>query len=273
MKIFPDLTQRLYNLILNPATRDWERQQLVKAKFSLNERSATEVWSQLEYQLRPLAVRNNLTPAVADFYALISHNERAGQTFDLTIHQNPDPAWQERAIFAGGCFWCLVKPFETRTGIKAVISGYTGGITTKPTYEQVSSQKTGHVEAVEIIYDKRLVSYQKLLELYWQLIDPTDATGQINDRGNNYRPVIFVRNQRQRQEAETSKLALINSQKFSKPIVVPIETATKFWPAENYHQQFYRKHPQRYHLIAQTRQNYLRVLKFSGKIKQLFNKK
>lgn len=273
MKTFPDLTQRLYNLILNPATRDWERQQLVKAKISLNERSATEVWSQLEYQLRPLAVRNNLTPAVADFYALISHNERAGQTFDLTIHQNPDPAWQERAIFAGGCFWCLVKPFETRPGIKAVISGYTGGITTKPTYEQVSSQKTGHVEAVEIIYDKRLVSYQNLLELYWQLIDPTDATGQINDRGNNYRPVIFVRNQRQRQEAETSKLALINSQKFSKPIVVPIETATKFWPAENYHQQFYRKHPQRYHLITQTRQNYLRVLKFSGKIKQLFNKK
>ncbi|KRM05272.1 peptide methionine sulfoxide reductase [Liquorilactobacillus ghanensis DSM 18630] len=272
MNDLPNLSEQVYNLILNPATRDWERQQLVAAKNALTERNVATVWAELEYRLRPLAVRNNLTPAVADFYAILSHDENGGQSFDLTIHFASDPPWQKRAIFAGGCFWCLVEPFELRPGIIAVISGYTGGKTAAPTYETVSSQNTGHVEAVEIIFDSREIDYEDLLELYWKLIDPTDVDGQINDRGSNYRPVIFVRDRQQRQAAEKSKQALNDARKFSKPIVVPIETATKFWPAENYHQQFYRKHPQRYRLIARTRKQYLLALRVAGKLKNIFSK-
>ncbi len=112
---------------------------------------------------------------------------------------------EEKAVFAGGCFWCMVQPFEDQPGIKKVLSGYTGGHVANPTYEQVSSHTTGHTEAVEITYDPDVVSYDKLVEIYWQQTDPTDAMGQFQDRGDNYRPVIFVNNDEQRQIAEASK--------------------------------------------------------------------
>lgn len=149
----------------------------------------------------------------------------------------------ERAIFAGGCFWCMVQPFDELPGIHAVTSGYTGGHLENPTYEQVCSQTTGHTEAVEIIYDPTIISYETLVELYWQQTDPTDAFGQFQDRGESYRPVIFYNNEEQRIIAEKSKERLAKSQRFSRPIVTKIEPTQTFYPAEDYHQHYYQKNP------------------------------
>ncbi|WEV40726.1 peptide-methionine (S)-S-oxide reductase MsrA [Lactobacillus sp. ESL0684] len=154
----------------------------------------------------------------------------------------------DTAIFAGGCFWCMVEPFDTLPGVEKVVSGYTGGHVANPTYEQVSAGTTGHTEAVKITYDPSLMSYEQLLQYYWQVTDPTDAAGQFQDRGDNYRPVIFYNSPTQKAAAEKSKAALAQSGKFNKPIVTKIEPAQPFYPAENYHQDFYRKDPNRYAL-------------------------
>ncbi|WGN88724.1 peptide-methionine (S)-S-oxide reductase MsrA [Ligilactobacillus faecis] len=154
----------------------------------------------------------------------------------------------ETAIFAGGCFWCMVKPFDTYPGIKKVISGYTGGHTVAPTYEEVKTQTTGHTEAVLIEFDPTIVSYEQLVEIYWNQTDPTDAMGQFQDRGDSYRPVIFVQNEEQRAIALASRKALQESGRFEKPIVTQIETAKPFYPAEDYHQDFYKKDPVRFEL-------------------------
>lgn len=164
----------------------------------------------------------------------------------------------EKAIFAGGCFWCMVKPFDTLPGIESVISGYTGGHVDHPSYEQVLSHTTGHTEAVEITYDPAIFPYEKLVEIYWQQTDPTDALGQFEDRGDNYRPVIFYNDEAQKRIAEKSKAALENSGRFSKPIVTTIEPASTFWPAEDYHQDFYRKDQLRYQFSSQTRRDFLK---------------
>ena len=147
----------------------------------------------------------------------------------------------ETAIFAGGCFWCMVQPFDTYPGIKKVESGYTGGHVVNPTYEQVKAGGTGHTEAVRITFDPSVVSYADLVEIYWQQTDPTDAFGQFQDRGDNYRPVIFVKDEEQRAIAQASKDALANSGCFTDPIVTTIEDAKPFYVAENYHQDFYKK--------------------------------
>ncbi len=147
----------------------------------------------------------------------------------------------ERAIFAGGCFWCMIQPFDTLPGIHTVMSGYTGGHVPDPTYEQVKSQTTGHTEAVEIIYDPTLISYEQLVELYWQQTDPTDAFGQFEDRGDNYRPVIFYLTEEQRIIAENSKKQLAESGRFEQPIVTKIEPAQPFYLAEEDHQEYYKK--------------------------------
>lgn len=151
----------------------------------------------------------------------------------------------ETAIFAGGCFWCMTKPFDQMPGIISVRSGYTGGNVENPTYEQVKSGTTGHTEAVKIVFDKTIISYEELLEIYWHQTDPTDAAGQFQDRGSNYRPVIFVKNETQRQAAERSLKNLIASERFKKPIVTKIESACPFYEAEEEHQQFYKKDPKR----------------------------
>ena len=164
----------------------------------------------------------------------------------------------EKAIFAGGCFWCMVKPFDTLPGIESVISGYTGGHVDHLSYEQVLSHTTGHTEAVEITYDPAIFPYEKLVEIYWQQTDPTDALGQFEDRGDNYRPVIFYNDEAQKRIAEKSKAALENSGRFSKPIVTTIEPASTFWPAEDYHQDFYRKDKLRYQFSSQTRRDFLK---------------
>lgn len=155
---------------------------------------------------------------------------------------------EDTAIFAGGCFWCMVKPFDTMPGIKQVISGYTGGHVANPTYEQVASHTTGHTEAVKIIFDPEVISYKQLVEIYWHQTDPTDAMGQFQDRGDNYRPVIFVKDDEQRKIAEASKQALADSEQFDTPIVTSIEDAKPFYPAEEEHQDFYKKNPLRYQM-------------------------
>ncbi|HFI1555312.1 TPA: peptide-methionine (S)-S-oxide reductase MsrA [Streptococcus agalactiae] len=163
----------------------------------------------------------------------------------------------ERAIFAGGCFWCMVQPFEELDGIESVLSGYTGGHVENPTYKEVCSKTTGHTEAVEIIFNPEKISYADLVELYWAQTDPTDAFGQFEDRGDNYRPVIFYENEEQRQIAQKSKDKLQASGRFDRPIVTSIEPADTFYPAEDYHQAFYRTNPARYALSSSRRHAFL----------------
>ena len=164
---------------------------------------------------------------------------------------------EQTAIFAGGCFWCMVQPFETLTGISLVRSGYTGGHKDNPTYEEVKAHQTGHTEAVKVWFDDNAISYKDLVALYWQTADPTDAMGQFEDRGDNYRPVIFVNSPEQRQIAEGSKVALQESGIFGDDaIVTTIEDATTFWEAEEYHQEFYRKNVERYNEEKQSRDAY-----------------
>ena len=150
------------------------------------------------------------------------------------------------ATFAGGCFWCMEPPFEKLLGVKSVISGYTGGHVKNPTYEEVSSGGTGHVESIQITYDSSIISYQKLLEVFWQNINPTDSDGQFVDRGTQYRPVIFYNNDKEKVIAEESKESLDKKQVFNEPITVEIISATDFYPAEEYHQDYYKNNPLRY---------------------------
>jgi len=150
---------------------------------------------------------------------------------------------KELATFAGGCFWCLVKPFDRLEGIEKVVSGYTGGYVENPTYQQVCAGMTGHVEAVQITFDSDKIHYKDLVGIYWKLIDPTDPGGQFHDRGESYQTAIFYHNEDQRKIAEESKRQLEESGKFHKPIVVKILPAKPFYPAEEYHQDFYKKKP------------------------------
>ncbi|UTR14818.1 peptide-methionine (S)-S-oxide reductase MsrA [Salipaludibacillus sp. LMS25] len=152
----------------------------------------------------------------------------------------------EKATFAGGCFWCMVKPFDEQPGIIKVTSGYTGGDIVNPSYEQVKTGETGHYEAVEIIFDPQLFSYEKLLSLYWPQIDPTDERGQFFDRGPQYRTAIFYHTEAQKKQAEKSRLEVVESGRFSKPIVTKILQAAPFYEAEDEHQTFYKKNPVKY---------------------------
>lgn len=154
----------------------------------------------------------------------------------------------ELATFAGGCFWCMVEPFDSRPGIEGVISGYTGGDVKNPTYKQVSSHTTGHVEAVQIAFDPELMPYEQLVETFWQQIDPTDAGGQFNDRGESYQTAIFYHGEKQKEIAEKSKAQLEASKKFSKPIATKILPAKPFYPAEEEHQDYYKKQSFHYRL-------------------------
>ena len=153
----------------------------------------------------------------------------------------------EKATFAGGCFWCVETAFEGLTGITSVISGYTDGAQRNPTYEEVSAGRTGHAESVQITYDPRQISYAQLLDIFWRNIDPTQANGQFCDHGTQYRSGIYYHDVTQKRLAEESKRKLETTpQRFKKPIVTEIAAATAFWPAEEYHQDFYRKDPVRY---------------------------
>lgn len=152
----------------------------------------------------------------------------------------------EKATFAGGCFWCMEHPFEKLNGVKSVISGYTGGQRENPTYEEVCSGKTGHLEAVEITFDPTKISFDRLLDVYWMQIDPTDPGGQFADRGSQYNTAIFYHNEDQKKRAEKSKKDLEKTGKFKKPVAVKILKREKFYPAEEYHQDYYRKNSGHY---------------------------
>jgi len=157
----------------------------------------------------------------------------------------------EKATFAGGCFWCMEPPFEVLDGVDEVIAGYTGGDTENPTYEEVSSGKTGHYEAVQITYDPEIISYEELLDVYWRQIDPTDGGGQFADQGPQYRTAIFYHDERQKELAEESKHHLEQSGKFNTPIVTQILPYKNFYAAEDYHQDFYKANPDRYETYKQ----------------------
>ncbi|NEW06645.1 peptide-methionine (R)-S-oxide reductase MsrB [Paenibacillus sp. SYP-B3998] len=160
--------------------------------------------------------------------------------------EQTDQEKYELATFAGGCFWCMVTPFEELPGIISMVSGYTGGHTINPTYKEVCSETTGHAEAVQITFDPDLFPYDKLLETFWRQIDPTDAGGQFHDRGSSYRSAIFYHNEAQRVKAEASKLALAHSGRFDRPIATEVVPAEIFYPAEEYHQDYHHKNPLRY---------------------------
>ena len=153
---------------------------------------------------------------------------------------------QETAILAGGCFWCMVHPFDQWDGVISVLSGYTGGQVVNPTYEEVCSGETGHTEAVKIVFDPNIISYEELLDVYWKISDPTDADGQFINRGSSYRPGIFYLTDEQKIKAQASKEALNLSGRYDKPVVTEISQASPFYSAEDYHQDFYQKEPEQY---------------------------
>lgn len=150
----------------------------------------------------------------------------------------------ERAIFAGGCFWCTEAEFSQAEGVLSVTSGYIGGHVANPTYAQVTSKKTGHAEAVEVAYNPEIIAYTHLLDIYWSNIDPTDPNGQFYDRGDSYRTVIFTTTAEQKALAETSKAQV--EAKLGTRIYTTIEPAPTFYPAESYHQDYYKKNPAAY---------------------------
>ncbi|HUX79880.1 MAG TPA: peptide-methionine (S)-S-oxide reductase MsrA [Alphaproteobacteria bacterium] len=150
----------------------------------------------------------------------------------------------EKAIFSGGCFWCVEVAFEGLPGVSSVVSGYTGGHTKNPTYEQVSGEGTGHKESVEVTFDPSKITYDELLETYWKNIDPFDAAGQFCDKGDSYKAFIFYTNETQKKKAEESKKKV--EALLKKPVVTEIEAASTFYPAEEYHQKYAQKNPIRY---------------------------
>lgn len=159
------------------------------------------------------------------------------------------PAKLETAVLAGGCFWCTEHDLEALPGVVEVVSGYTGGSTPNPTYQQVGSKRTGHREAVKVTYDPRRITYDQLLRKFWPTIDPTDGGGQFCDRGPTYKSAVFVRNDVQRRAAERTRAE--TAKRIGRPIRTEILPETRFWPAEGYHQDYARKNPLRYKVYRQ----------------------
>ncbi len=187
--------------------------------------------------------RNSL-PAVLVVTLIVLVSGLVLQISNAEMDNGKDAQAVEQALFAGGCFWCMEKPFESLDGVLSVVSGYAGGTTPNPTYKNYGSG--GHTEVVQITFDPAKVSYGRLLNVFWRQIDPTDAGGQFVDRGNEYISVIYVNDNMQRRQAEASKAQLAASNILKKPVVTPILDAPKFWPAEEYHQDYYKKNPLRY---------------------------
>jgi peptide-methionine (S)-S-oxide reductase len=161
-------------------------------------------------------------------------------------------AQYEKATFAGGCFWCMEPPFDELPGVVSTTSGYTGGRTKNPTYEEVSSGSTGHTEAVEVVYDPAKITYARLLDVFWKNIDPLTPNRQFCDVGTQYRAGIYYHNEEQKRLAEASKKALESSGRFTQPIVTEIAAASPFYRAEEYHQDYYKKNPIRFNFYKYT---------------------
>lgn len=176
--------------------------------------------------------------------------------------QAPKKETLEKATFAGGCFWCMEPPFEKLKGVKDVVSGYIGGDKPDPTYEEVSSGTTGHAEAVEILFDPSEVSYSELLHIFWRSINPTTRNQQFADVGSQYRTAIFYHSEEQRRLAQESKEELARSGRYDKPIVTEITPASEFYPAEEYHQDYYKKSAGHYKMYREGsgRDHYLKKI-------------
>ena len=177
---------------------------------------------------------------------LLSYAAIAGGTIISTQGQNPSPAETRTAVLAGGCFWCIQPAFDKAKGVIKTVVGYCGGTEPNPTYEIVSSEKTGYRESIQITYDPTTISYDQLLDIYWRQIDPTQSDGQFTDIGPSYRAAIFYGNDDEKKIAETSKEKLAGSGKFNKPIVTELLPAMKFYPAEAYHQKYYQQNPEHF---------------------------
>ena len=160
--------------------------------------------------------------------------------------QNSSPSQTRTAVLAGGCFWCIQPAFDKTPGVIKTVVGYCGGTEPNPTYKLVTSEKTKYRESIEITYDPAKISYEQLLDIFWRQIDPTQSDGQFTDIGPSYRATIFYGNADEKKIAEASKQKLTRSGKFKKPVVTEILSAMKFWPAEDYHQKYYRENPERF---------------------------
>lgn len=176
------------------------------------------------------------------FFSLMLRNSGAVSEGQENMNQES----LKKATFAGGCFWCMEPPFEKLEGVVSVTSGYTGGREKNPTYEDVSAGRTGHTESVEILYDPAKITYGELLDVFWRNIDPTAVDRQFVDTGKQYRTAVFYHDEKQKKEAEVTREALNRSGRFKKPVVTEISEAGPFYPAEDYHQDYYRKNPLRY---------------------------
>jgi peptide methionine sulfoxide reductase msrA/msrB len=175
---------------------------------------------------------------------VIAKNVSEPQPGKETVVMKETDTTLAKAVFAGGCFWCMEKPFEERDGVVTVVSGYAGGDTAHPSYSNY--MKGGHIEVVEVSYNPMIITYKELLDIYWRQVNPTDAGGQFVDRGHGYTTAIFVKDDEERLIAEASKMALEKSGVFNKPVITPIWAAVPFYPAEQYHQDYYKKNPIRY---------------------------
>jgi peptide-methionine (S)-S-oxide reductase len=167
-------------------------------------------------------------------------------SFNLAPGNATDSGATAKAYFAGGCFWCMEEAFEKVDGVIEAVSGYMGGTVKNPSYEEVSSGRTGHAESVEVRYDPAKVTYTQLLEAFWRNVDPVTPNAQFCDHGSQYRAAIFYQGDEQKRLAEESKRAIEQSKRFTQPIVTEVVAASEFYPAEEYHQDFYKKNPIRY---------------------------
>ena len=191
-------------------------------------------------------MRPMLLAFIALALAVMGYQQASSMDDTTEKPMNTMVADTRHAVFAGGCFWCTESDFEKLDGVIAAVSGYTGGHVDNPSYKQVTSGGTGHVEAVKIVYDPNKITYEQLLEHFWRHVDPTDAGGQFVDRGTQYRSAIFYASDKERQAAEASKKALAASGRFERPIVTDILPLGTFYDAEDYHQDYYKKNPMRY---------------------------
>ena len=184
---------------------------------------------------------------MSDFFLRLFTCAAIAAPFVAGTHaQTPAPTATRTAVFAGGCFWCIQPAFDKATGVIKTVVGYCGGSEPNPSYQLVTSEKTNYRESIEITYDPTKISYDQLLDIYWRQIDPTQADGQFTDIGPRYHAAIFYGNAEEKKIAEASKAKLAASRKFKKPIVTEILPATKFWPAEDYHQKYYRQNPEHF---------------------------
>jgi methionine-S-sulfoxide reductase len=194
----------------------------------------------------PIGELSNIESMKRILILLLSYAAMAGSTI-TTIHgQNSSPTETRTAILAGGCFWCIQPAFDKAKGVIKTVVGYCGGTEPNPTYELVSSEKTGYRESIQITYDPAKISYDQLLDIYWRQIDPTQADGQFTDIGASYRAAIFYGNDDEKKIAEMSKEKLARSGKFKKPIVTEILPEMKFYPAEANHQKYYQQNPEHF---------------------------